>query len=280
MTEFPGKGRRILVVEDDATNRSVLARQLAMVGVDAQMAGNGMEGLERWRGGDFALVLSDLHMPVMDGFGLVRAIRDEEAAIRTPVLAFSADVRMGQAEKARDAGFDEFLAKPMQLDGLRAVLGRWLAAPVTPATTAPARVLPAAASQARANGSTPGAEFDAGALRELVGDEPALVLEILAYFDEVASGMRADLLVAAAAGDAAGAGMLAHRLKSSARSVGATRLGLLCARLEERAAAAQGEDLAALVDNVVQALDAALVAMRRWRAGGGAGGQVMTRYAL
>ncbi|MBJ6984177.1 response regulator [Luteimonas sp. MC1750] len=277
MTEFPGKGRRILVVEDDATNRSVLARQLAMVGVDAEMAGNGMEGLERWRGGDFALVLSDLHMPVMDGFGLVRAIRNEEAAIRTPVLAFSADVRIGQAEKARDAGFDEFLAKPMQLDGLRAVLGRWLAAPATPAS---ARAAPGLASQARADGILPCAEFDAGALRELVGDEPAVVLEILAYFDEVATGIRADLLAAAAAGDAAGAGMLAHRLKSSARSVGAAPLGLLCARLEEHAGSVQGAGFAALVDEVVQALDAALVAMRRWRAVGGARGQDMTRYAL
>src|SRR5690606_1015523 len=154
-----------LVVEDDATNRSVLARQLAMVGVDAEMAGDGMEGLARWRGGDFALVLSDLHMPVMDGFGLVRAIRDEEAAIRTPVLAFSADVRIGQAEKARDAGFDEFLAKPMQLDGLRAVLGRWLAAP---AMTAPAHASPLPANQVHRDGHAPGAEFDAGALRELV----------------------------------------------------------------------------------------------------------------
>ncbi|MBJ6978068.1 response regulator [Luteimonas sp. MC1895] len=277
MTEFPGTGRRILVVEDDATNRSVLARQLAMVGVDAEMAGNGMEGLERWRGGDFALVLSDLHMPVMDGFGLVRAIRDEEAAIRTPVLAFSADVRIGQAEKARDAGFDEFLAKPMQLDGLRAVLGRWLAAPATPAS---ARATPGQASQARPDGTLPCAEFDAGALRELVGDEPAVVLEILAYFDEVATGIRADLLAAAAAGDAAGAGMLAHRLKSSARSVGAAPLGLLCARLEEHAGSVQGAGFAALVDEVVQALDAALVAMRRWRAVGGARGQDMTRYAL
>ena len=102
MTDFPGQGRRILVVEDDATNRIVLARQLAMVGIDAEMAGNGQEGLSRWLDGGFALVLSDLHMPVMDGFGMVRAIRSREAAgTRTPVLAFSADVRIGQAEEGQ-----------------------------------------------------------------------------------------------------------------------------------------------------------------------------------
>lgn len=272
MTELPGKARRILVVEDDATNRSVLARQLAMVGIDAEMAGNGMEGLERWRDGDFSLVLSDLHMPVMDGFGLVRAIRDEEAAIRTPVLAFSADARLGQAEKARAAGFDEFLTKPMQLDGLRAVLGRWLAhAPVSMA---------AVPTTAGACAGPPATDFDTDILRELVGDEPALVLEILEYFDDVATGIRADLQRAARTGDAAAAGMIAHRLKSSAHSVGALPLGALCARLEACVESGRVERIAPLIEEVVHALDAALAAMRRWRATRVATAPDMTRYAL
>lgn len=278
MTEFQGNGRRILVVEDDATNRSVLARQLAMVGVEAEMAGNGQEGLERWRCGAFALVLTDLHMPVMDGFGLVRAIRSEEPpGARTPVLAFSADVRIGQAEKARDAGFNEFLAKPMQLDGLRAVLGRWL--DVGAASAARRSPVQAPVASPPAPPPAVGAEFDAGALHELVGDEPALVLEILAYFDEVAAGIRADLLQAARAGDAAEAGMLAHRLKSSARSVGAVRLGQACARLEEDVEAGRGDLVATRVVDVVDALDTALAAMRRWRAAR-AEEHVMERCAL
>ena len=278
MTEFQGRERRILVVEDDATNRSVLARQLAMVGVEAEMAGNGEEGLGRWRAGAFALVLTDLHMPVMDGFGLVRAIRLEEApGSRTPVLAFSADVRIGQAGKARDAGFDAFLAKPMQLDGLRAVLARWLDIGAANA----ARRLAAQSPAATGAGAPPVAdrEFDAGILHELVGDESAVVLEILAYFDEVAGGIRAELLQAARAGDAAGAGMLAHRLKSSARSVGAVRLGHVCGRLEEDVEAGRGDLVATRVVDVVDALDAALAAMRRWCAAR-AEEQVMERYAL
>ena len=278
MTEFAGKGRRILVVEDDATNRSVLGRQLAMVGIEPDMAANGQEGLDRWRTGAFALVLTDLHMPVMDGFGLVRAIRREEApGARTPVLAFSADVRIGQAEKARDAGFDGFLAKPMQLEGLRAVLGRWL--DVGAANAARRAAVPG--HEAPVPGARPvdAAEFDVRALEELVGDEPALVLEILAYFDEVAAGIRGELLQAAGAGDAAEAGMLAHRLKSSARSVGAVRLGQVCGRLEEDVDAGRGDFVAARVVDVVDALDAALAAMRRWRTAR-MEEQVMERYAF
>lgn len=270
MKQFPGKGRRILVVEDDATNRSVLARQLGMVGsIDAEMAINGEDGLARWLEGGFALVLSDLHMPVMDGFGLVRAIRSREAAgVRMPVLAFSADVRLGQAERARDAGFDELLSKPMQLDGLRAVLGRWLdgAADARRAET-PAAVATAAEP----------AEFDVRTLCELVGDEPGLVLEILEYFDQVAADIRAGLQSAVLAGDTAAAGMLAHRLKSSARSVGALPLALRCERLEESVESGRGDRVAPLVAQVVHALDAALAAMRRWRAGSSAALPDMTR---
>ncbi len=276
MTEFRAQGRRILVVEDDATNRSVLTRQLAMVGVDAEMAGNGQEGLSRWLEGGFALVLSDLHMPVMDGFGLVRAIRSREApGTRTPVLAFSADVRIGQAEKAREAGFDDFLSKPIQLDGLRAVLGRWLvAAPVA----APAGVAVPVDGPCVVSGPMP--VFEASALRELVGDEPGLMLEILDYFDDVATGMRDELLRAARTGDAGEAGMLAHRLKASARSVGAVPLALLCARLEEHVDAGRRDGVGPLVQQVVDALDAALAAMRGWRAAAVAPAPDMTRYAL
>lgn len=276
MTEFRAHARRILVVEDDPTNRSVLARQLAVVGVEAEMAGNGEDGLSRWLGGGFAMVLSDLHMPVMDGFGLVRAIRSREASgTRTPVLAFSADVRIGQAERAREAGFDDFLAKPMQLDGLRAVLGRWLsAAPVGGQAGA------AAAAPVDAPRADPMPVFEPGALHELVGEEPGLVLEILDYFVEVATGVRDELLRAAGSGDAAEAGMLAHRLKSSARSVGAEPLALLCAQLEESVNAGRREGVGTQVGQVVLALDAALEAMRRWRTAQGAQAPDMTRYAL
>lgn len=265
MTDSHFGGKPILVVEDDATNRLVLARQLAAIGVGAEMACDGEEGLALWRVGGFPLVLTDLHMPRMDGYGLVRAIRREESpGRRTPVLAFSSDVRMGLPERVRDAGFDGFLAKPMQLDGLRAVLGRWLQAAAAEAAGWPGTQ--GGIHAAVAEGGATAVDFDVRALRELVGDEPGLVLEIVGYFDEVASGIRGELLQAGCTGEVSAAGMLAHRLKSSARSVGAVRLAEVCGRLEEDAEAGRG-DLAGLrVVEVVDALDAALAAMRRWRA--------------
>ena len=258
MTGTCGPAGPILVVEDDPTNRTVLARQLAIVGITAEMAENGEEGLRRWREGRFALVLSDLHMPVSDGFALVRAIRAEEAGrSRTPVLAFSADVRVGQVERVRDAGFDAFLTKPLQLAGLRDALDRWM-----PRTGAAQAV---GALGSGHEGVAVSQVFDVTALREIVGDEPGVMLEIVAYFDTVAMEIRAELLRAAEAGDGTGAVMLAHRLKSSARSVGALPLSEVCDALESDGADGAGEPLERRVAAVVDALDAALAAMRDWR---------------
>jgi len=75
-----------------------------------------------------------------------------------------------------------------------------------------------------------------GVLREFVGDEPAVLLELVDCFETVATGLRAGLLRAGADSDADGAAMLAHSLKSSSRSVGALPLGASCARLEAHGA--------------------------------------------
>ena len=112
MTEGPGKGARILVVEDDAINRTVLARQLAMVGVDAEMACNGVEGLERWRLGRYGLVLSDLHMPVMDGFEAARRIKQLAGEELVPIIFLTSLSENEALVQSIEAGGDDFLSKP------------------------------------------------------------------------------------------------------------------------------------------------------------------------
>ncbi len=90
----PQKGRRILVVEDNPTNRELIRQQLQLFGRDAEFAEDGQVALERWRSGDFALVLTDLRMPRMDGYAMAAAIRAEEqanGAPRTAIVALSAN---------------------------------------------------------------------------------------------------------------------------------------------------------------------------------------------
>ena len=125
-------GRLILVVEDDDMNRRVIARQMKLIGMAFDMAADGLEAIEKWRSGDFVLVLTDLHMPRMDGYALTAAIRAEEgAARRTPVIALTADSRRDEAQRCLALGMDAYLTKPVDLQNLRAAIETRLAGAVS-----------------------------------------------------------------------------------------------------------------------------------------------------
>jgi len=126
---------RVLVVDDNPINRKLLARQLDLLGLRAETAENGQTALPLWRTGRHALVITDCHMPVLDGYALARAIRECEAAEarpRTPVFAWTANALGDEAEKCRAAGMDELLVKSADLAQLKAVLAKWLPADAVP----------------------------------------------------------------------------------------------------------------------------------------------------
>jgi PAS domain S-box-containing protein len=128
----PLVGQRVLVAEDNPVNREVLSHQLERLGLQAEFAVDGAEALARWRaaGPDFALLLTDLQMPVMDGFALAAAIRRAEGgAQRLPIVALSAHVLPSEIGRSRAAGVDDHLTKPLRLEQLRAAMLRWLPRP-------------------------------------------------------------------------------------------------------------------------------------------------------
>lgn len=121
--------KKILIVEDNAINRMVIEAQLGSLGYRSEIAEQGEEGLRKWQGGGFDLVLTDCQMPVMNGFDMARAIRTEEGQKtdpRTPIIAITANALSGEAEKCTDAGMDGYLAKPVRLENLRDVLDQHL----------------------------------------------------------------------------------------------------------------------------------------------------------
>jgi PAS domain S-box-containing protein len=129
ITEAERDRSLVLLVDDHATNRQVIQRQLALAGYLSEVAEDGEEGLQAWRSGRYALVLTDVHMPRRDGYQLAQAIRDEERGgglPRTPVVALTAAALKGEAEKCLAAGMDDYLAKPVGIPALGACLQRWL----------------------------------------------------------------------------------------------------------------------------------------------------------
>ncbi len=256
-------GRLILVAEDNETNQTVIVQQLALLGFAADIAADGDEALARWRGADYALLLSDLHMPRMDGYQLTAAIRAVETdkpggERRLPIIALTANALRGEALRCLDAGMDDYLAKPTPLAELKAMLAKWLptASAVSPAPTfamkhGPPSPQPLPREGGRAGGEgAPGvassATLDVSVLAALVGDGPAVIREFLLDFRGSAATIAAELSAACAAGDAAQVGALAHKLKSSARAVGALALGDRCAELEAAGKANENDVLGAL----------------------------------
>ena len=223
--------RPILVAEDDEVNRLVIQEQLAFLGYAAEIVGDGAQALARWRTGDYALLLTDLHMPNLDGYQIAARIRTLEGGTRhRPIVALTANALRDEAGRAKAAGMDDFLTKPVSLANLRAVLGRWLAA----GEPLPEHAEPAA-------GASPAAServLDTDVLRRLVGNDEEAARRLLEKYARTSAATADELRKAASSGDLGALAATAHKLKSSSRSIGALPLGALCEALEHAAKAA------------------------------------------
>ena len=117
----PGQSMSLLLAEDNANNRLVVNAYLEDEAVNIEEAQNGEEALERMRNREYDIVLMDLEMPKLDGYEVMRQFRDWEASNREThqhIVALTAHAMEGAEQKARDAGCDEYLAKPIDKERL------------------------------------------------------------------------------------------------------------------------------------------------------------------
>ncbi|MBL0210368.1 MAG: response regulator [Holophagaceae bacterium] len=168
----------ILLAEDHPTNRAVLTRQLNLAGFALEVAEDGLDAFERWKSGRHALVLTDLHMPRMDGYQLTEALRNWERAhglSRTPVIALTANVLQGEAERCLALDMDDYLTKPVSLSMLSVKVRQWLPHLRWPGADPEELEAPAA-------GELQPLGLDHEALLALSGNDPATATEILEDF--------------------------------------------------------------------------------------------------
>jgi CheY-like chemotaxis protein len=111
---------RVLVAEDNEFNAQLVCELLRRRGYAVDVVGDGLKALERATSGQFAFLLLDLHMPGMDGFGVIRSIRESEAGTgrHLPVIALTARSRREDRERCLAAGMDAFLPKPLHSSAL------------------------------------------------------------------------------------------------------------------------------------------------------------------
>jgi two-component system sensor histidine kinase/response regulator len=233
------RGRLILVAEDNEINQKVIRQQLTLLGYTADVVENGSKALLLWRRGDYGLLITDLNMPEMDGYELTKAVRADEAGqTHTPIVAWTANALKGEADRCLKAGMDDYISKPVQLAKLEAMLKKWLPSACESMSVLQASPIP----------------VDVNVLKELIGGDGAVIRDFLHDFRATLGKTSVGLRTACMYGQAAAAGMLAHKLKSSARSVGALALGELCAEIERSGRARDKDALAALLPGFEQEL--------------------------
>lgn len=125
----------ILVAEDNWISRELLVEQLRLLGRESVACEDGQQALEAWRTRRFAMLFTDLQMPVLDGFALASAIRAEDDRGRLPIVALSAADGEGDGhlDRCNAVGIDETVVKPASLDTLRRTIATWALGPAVPA---------------------------------------------------------------------------------------------------------------------------------------------------
>jgi len=245
-------GVRALVAEDQPTNRWLIRRQLERFGIASEVVADGFEALAALESGRYDLLITDCHMPGMEGTALAATVRENESrsgARRLPILGLTADVTEAMKERCRSAGMDDLETKPINLDRLDAALRRLLSH--VPSGESPE---PIAIPDAHA-------DFDPETCRELFADGDPEARDWLRSYLTAAQAVLEQLGRDVAAGDIEAVADTAHRVAGTSASVGALRLGAICRSLESAARAGQADAIAPLAADATVAFRAARAAI-------------------
>jgi EAL domain-containing protein (putative c-di-GMP-specific phosphodiesterase class I)/signal transduction histidine kinase/DNA-binding response OmpR family regulator len=240
ITEPGAASSRILVAEDNLINQELMAAQLEILGYRADYAENGVQALEAWRQRDYGLLLTDIRMPEMNGYDLVREIRliDQDRQGHTPIVAITANALEADVEKCFSVGVDDLIAKPVELEDLRDALLKWL---------------PQAAQAKDETDSVAsldlelGSPIDTKVLTQSTGDKPELHRHLLQSYWQALDNEIDNVQQAFAWKNHEQIAEYTHKLKSSSRSLGAMIMANICEQLETAANEANWGELELLM---------------------------------
>ena len=251
---------RVLVAEDHSINQRVILRLLRHLGCEADLAADGKQAVAAILRRPYDVVLMDIQMPELDGVQAARAIVAHRGAAPLPrIIAMTANVMPGDREAYLEAGMDGYLAKPIELADLAAVLVQ-TAVRATLASPLPRidSIVEPVLDHARLEH-----------LRAIQDDnQPTLVRELIDQFIAESADHIQRLGDAHAEGDARALRALAHRFLSTTQNIGARRLAAICAALEQAARhnelASADPLVAALADERIHAHEALAAARVRY----------------
>ena len=241
---------RVLVVEDSIVSQKLVTGLLERHGHEAVVAANGLEALAAVEAGRFDLVLLDVSMPEMDGFEVTARLRarEKQTAGHLPIIALTAHAMHGDAERCREAGMDDYLAKPIHAAQLWETLER---------------VVARRGDSGEPNGQPPAPPLVwSEALAAVQGDRQLLAEVTRAFLDEAPRLLTA-LRQALAGQDAVSLKRAAHTLKGSLRLLAAEAAQAQAWRLEQMAATAPPAEQEAVLTRLEEEMARLLPALER-----------------
>jgi len=259
-------GTRILLAEDNAINMEVAVALLSSVGLVVDTARNGRLAVAMARENDYDLILMDMQMPEVDGLEATRLIRSgvspRSGNVDTPILAMTANVFKEDRLACREAGMEDFIAKPVEPDNLFSTIIKWLSAPggassmISSSESSATDVLdnPIVFRQFESQ-TRQGAAVDPAALKLVFADDHPAQKLVLQKFVTQTDEIFAEFEAAFSQRDLEQVRFHTHKLKSSARTVGANALADLCFALETAAHNTKWDDIDRLAIDLRPAID-------------------------
>lgn len=244
-------GLRILVVEDNPVNRTLAVKTLEKLGYQADVAANGQEAVAAVERTAYAAILMDMHMPVMDGIEATKRIRQREARVQdcaatdqrphaggsapvscaaprhVPIIAVTADAMPGDRDRCLAAGADDYLAKPVRRDDLKALLDRWI-----PALPAQEPHHEHASANTDSAGDCSPSVFDPQTMLANIGMDTQLQADLIELYLTRYRGVLAEAQATLARQDLKALECLAHSIKGTAANLCARDLAHAASHLE------------------------------------------------
>ena len=235
---------RVLVVDDQSSNRVVANAMLSRLGLDCEAVESGAAALLRLRQGSFDLVLMDVQMPERGGLQTTADLRLEQASTgrHTPVVALTAATSAEDERVCRAAGMDGYLAKPLRIEALAGELERWL--PVVRDGLPPAEFAPPPLASVKVGGEAAVMDLRVLATLRLLDSDPRGFIALVDGYLADARRQLAAMAAAMADGRSAELARLAHGQRGAALTMGLAAFATVLSTLEAAAQASDREAMA------------------------------------
>ncbi len=241
------KNIKILVAEDNMFNQQVIKELLKLSNINMTIVNNGAEAVQALKKDRFDMILMDLNMPVMDGFTATKLIKDQVEFEKLPIIGLSAAVTKEEQEQCFTVGMLDFVEKPIVPTKLINTICRHII-PLDVITELKTDKNETAPQEGHNSENTASHEIeilglDISYLKEIVGADPDIIKTYLQLFVDTSTEISVAIIETIKAEQCLDASKAGHKLKSSAQTIGALKLGELCYQIE---VAGKADDLATL----------------------------------